>query len=134
MERSLDIEVTRRCNLRCDYCFVGWSRDWTSDLPVEVARQVIREGAGRFDLLHFTGGEPFAYRAIFELIELGLAEGYPSILINSNGTMLSDAHVARLGSYWPRAWHRCPRPLGPRARACAAPAGCAAPPRGRSGR
>lgn len=99
MERSLDIEVTRRCNLRCDYCFVGWSRDWTSDLPLEVARQVIREGAGRFDVLHLTGGEPFAYRAIFELIELGLAEGYPSILINSNGTMLSEAHIARLGSY-----------------------------------
>lgn len=99
MERSLDIEVTRRCNLRCDYCFVGWSRDWTSDLPVEVARQAIREGAGRFDLLHFTGGEPFAYRAIFELIELGVAEGYPGILINSNGTMLSDAHIARLGGY-----------------------------------
>lgn len=99
MERSLDIEVTRRCNLRCDYCFVGWSRDWHSDLPKEVAEQVIREGAGRFNLLHFTGGEPFAYRPLFELIELGLSLGYPAVLINSNGTMLSDAQIARLGSY-----------------------------------
>lgn len=99
MERSLDIEVTRRCNLRCDYCFVGWSRDWTSDLPRAVAEEVIREGEGRFDLLHITGGEPFAYRDIWALLDLGLALGYPSALVNTNATMLSDADIARLGAY-----------------------------------
>lgn len=99
MTRSLDIEVTRRCNLRCDYCFVGWSRDWTSDLPFEVAEQVVREGAGRFDLLHLTGGEPFVYKRIFELIDLGLSLGFGDVLINSNGTVLTDAMIARLGGY-----------------------------------
>lgn len=99
MERSLDIELTRRCNLRCDYCFVGWSRDWSSDLPVEVATQVVEEGAGRFDLLHLTGGEPFVWRGIFDLIELGLSLGYPRVVINSNGTVLSPEQIARLGSY-----------------------------------
>jgi len=99
MERSLDIEITRRCNLRCEYCFVGWSRDWHSDLPRAVAEQVIREGAGRFDLLHITGGEPFARRDVWDLIELGLALDYPYVLINTNGTMLSDEQVARLGRY-----------------------------------
>jgi MoaA/NifB/PqqE/SkfB family radical SAM enzyme len=99
MERSLDIEITRRCNLRCDYCFVGWSRDWHTDLPLEVAEEVVREGAGRFDLLHITGGEPFARRDVWSLIELGLALGYPSVLVNTNGTMLSDEQVARLGTY-----------------------------------
>ncbi|MFO0606691.1 MAG: radical SAM protein [Polyangiales bacterium] len=99
MERSLDIEITRRCNLRCDYCFVGWSRDWTSDLPRAVAEEVIREGAGRFDLLHLTGGEPFARRDIFDLLDLAFALGYPAALINTNGTMLTDEHVRRLGAY-----------------------------------
>jgi len=99
MERSLDIEITRRCNLRCDYCFVGWSRDWTSDLPRSVAEEVIREGAGRFDLLHITGGEPFARKDIWDLIELGLALDYPGVFINTNGTMLSDAQIERLASY-----------------------------------
>lgn len=105
MERSLDIEVTRRCNLRCDYCFVGWSRDWHSDLPYDVATEVIREGVGRFDLLHFTGGEPFAYRdaasrrSLLDLVELGLALGYPRVLINTNGTLLTEAQIARLGTY-----------------------------------
>ncbi len=99
MERSLDIEVTRRCNLRCDYCFVGWSRDWTTDLPRSVAEEAIREGVGRFDLLHITGGEPFAYRDIWALFDLGVELGYPSALVNTNATMLSDDDIARLGSY-----------------------------------
>jgi radical SAM protein with 4Fe4S-binding SPASM domain len=99
MERSLDIEITRRCNLRCDYCFVGWSRDWTSDLPRAVAEEVIREGAGRFDLLHITGGEPFARRDLFDLLDLGMALGYPAALVNTNGTMISEADVARLAGY-----------------------------------
>jgi MoaA/NifB/PqqE/SkfB family radical SAM enzyme len=100
--RSLDVEVTRRCNLRCDYCFVGWSRDWTSDLPEDVARAVIDEGAGLFPMLHFTGGEPFAYRPLFELIERGLDRGYERVLVNTNGTFLSGETVARLASYGER--------------------------------
>lgn len=96
MKASLDLEVTRRCNLRCDYCFVGWSRDWTADLPVATALEIIREGAGRFPVLHLTGGEPFAYREIFALIEAGLEHGYEEILINTNGTLLTPEMIGRL--------------------------------------
>ncbi len=56
-------------------------------------------GDGRFDLLHITGGEPFARRDVWGLLELGLALGYPRALVNTNGTMLSDADIARLGAY-----------------------------------
>lgn len=100
--RSLDIEVTRRCNLRCDYCFVGWSRDWSSDLPEDVAATVIDEGAGLFPMLHFTGGEPFAYRALFDLVARGLERGYKDVLINTNGTLLSPEVVARLAAFGDR--------------------------------
>lgn len=100
--RSLDVEVTRRCNLRCDHCFVGWSRDWTTDLPEDVARAVIDEGAGIFPMLHFTGGEPFAYRALPELIERGLAAGYEQVLVNTNGTLLSPGSVRDLASFGER--------------------------------
>lgn len=96
--RSLDLELTRRCNLRCDYCFVGWSRGWAGDLPMDVARQVITEGRGRFPVLHFTGGEPFAYRGLLELIDLGIAQGYGDIVINTNGTLVDAPWVAALAS------------------------------------
>ena len=100
--RSLDVEVTRRCNLRCDYCFVGWSRDWVTDLPEDVARAVIDEGAGLFPMLHFTGGEPFAYRPLLGLVERGLARGYERVLINTNGTFLTSDVVARLAAFGER--------------------------------
>lgn len=102
MRGSLDIELTRRCNLRCDYCFVGWSRDWHSDMPPEVAARIVEEGAGLFPVLHLTGGEPFAYRALFDVIEKGLELGYEEILINTNGTMLTPPVVERLASCGPR--------------------------------
>ena len=98
----LDIEVTRRCNLRCDYCFVGWSRDWTSDLPREAALEVVEEGAGLFDTLHLTGGEPFVYEHVWEVIEAGLSYGYREVFINTNATTLTDESIRRLASHAPR--------------------------------
>jgi MoaA/NifB/PqqE/SkfB family radical SAM enzyme len=102
MSASLDIELTRKCNLRCDYCFVGWSRDWVSTMPPRVAHQIIAEGTGLFPILHFTGGEPFAYGALFDLIEAGLQHAYDEILINTNGTLLTPTMAHRLAAYGPR--------------------------------
>ena len=99
MERMLDLEVTRRCNLRCDHCFVGWSRDWKSHLSFEVASEIVREGAGRFDTLHLTGGEPLAWDGLHALIDQALASGYGAVIINTNGTLLDEAMVAALARH-----------------------------------
>jgi MoaA/NifB/PqqE/SkfB family radical SAM enzyme len=99
---SLDIEVTRRCNLRCEYCFVGWSRGWTAEMPADIAHQIVAEGSGLFPVLHVTGGEPFTYPALFDVVEAGLALEYDEILINTNGTLLTAPVVQRLDSYRPR--------------------------------
>jgi len=95
---SLDLELTRRCNLRCDYCFVGWSRDWHSDMPSDIARSIVEEGAGLYPMLHITGGEPFAYRPLFSIVDAALTHGYEEILINTNGTLLSASTIEELAS------------------------------------
>src|SRR6185503_12211497 len=102
MKTSLDLEVTRRCNLRCDHCFVGWSRGWEADLPLDVALAAIEEGAGLFQVLHLTGGEPFSYKGIFTLIEAAVQHGYPEVLINTNGTLLTPEVIARLAAHRPK--------------------------------
>jgi radical SAM protein with 4Fe4S-binding SPASM domain len=71
-------------------------------MPVDVALGIVAEGAGLFSMLHITGGEPFAYRALFEVIEAGLGAGYDEVLINTNGTMLTPEVVDRLAAYGPR--------------------------------
>lgn len=99
---GLDLEVTRRCNLRCDYCFVGWSRDWVAEIPRETALEIVDEGAGQFDMLHITGGEPFVYKPIWEVIERGLERGYREVFINTNGTVLRPNDIRRLTELGPR--------------------------------
>jgi MoaA/NifB/PqqE/SkfB family radical SAM enzyme len=68
-------------------------------MPLATALNVVSEGAGLFPMLHITGGEPFAYSSLFQVIEAGLEHGYEEILINSNGTMLTPEIVDRLASY-----------------------------------
>lgn len=101
MRTSLDLEVTRRCNLRCDYCFVGWSRDWVSDMPESTAFEALREGEGLFEQLHVTGGEPFAWSPLFHLLEEACAR-YDDVLVNSNGTLLDAAAIQKLRDLGPR--------------------------------
>jgi mycofactocin biosynthetic radical S-adenosylmethionine protein MftC len=78
---------------------VGWSRDWHADLPLAVALEIIEEGALLFPMLHLTGGEPFAYRGLFTLLDAGVRQGYGEILINTNGTLLTPPIVERLRAY-----------------------------------
>jgi len=62
-----------------------------------VVDEILREGAGRFDLLHLTGGEPFAYRELFSVIDRAIELGYPGVLVNTNGTLLDADTIAALG-------------------------------------
>jgi MoaA/NifB/PqqE/SkfB family radical SAM enzyme len=71
-------------------------------MPFSIARQIVQEGSGLFPTLHFTGGETFVYRRLFDLIELGLELDYGDIVINTNGTLVTPAVAARLASYGPR--------------------------------
>lgn len=101
-DSMLDIEVTRRCNLRCDYCFVGWSRDWITDMPELLAHRIVREGAGLFRHLHFTGGEPFLYAPLLDLCEAGIGAGYAEVFINTNATMFKAEHLRRMKAMGPK--------------------------------
>lgn len=98
----LDLEVTRRCNLRCDYCFVGWSRGWVDEMPHETALQILKEGRGLFSTLHLTGGEVFLYKPLLSLINAAFALGYEEVLINTNGTLLRPEVIERLSGYGPK--------------------------------
>jgi radical SAM protein with 4Fe4S-binding SPASM domain len=98
----LDLEVTRQCNLRCRHCFVGWSRDWTAQMPEAIARAVIADGEPFFLTLHICGGEPFVYGAINPLNGWALECGYEKVQINSNGTAISPTMVDQLAAFGPR--------------------------------
>ena len=89
-EKLLSIEVTTHCNIHCLHCFVRGNNTGQSSLSFAVAKDIISEGydAG-FRRLHLTGGEPLLWTKLFETIDHAFFLGYKSVLINTNGTLLS---------------------------------------------
>ena len=63
--RSLMIEVTRMCNLRCSHCMRGEPQD------LNITREILKNTFQQIDFietLHLTGGEPFLYPELIEML------------------------------------------------------------------
>ena len=96
-----DIELTRRCNLRCPDCFVfAQEADMSQldELEPSLVMALLEELSGYQTDLHLTGGEPFFYPAIWDVLEAADRLGFSKILINTNGGLLGDEELARLGA------------------------------------
>jgi len=89
---SLTLEVTRRCNARCDFCD-HW-REPKREEGVDFA-EVVR----RFDplVVVFCGGEPLLRREIVEIVErVAAVPGWRYRVLITNGWLLTPALAARL--------------------------------------
>ncbi|MFT5585412.1 MAG: radical SAM protein with 4Fe4S-binding SPASM domain [Cognaticolwellia sp.] len=96
-----DIELTRRCNLRCPDCFVFAQEPDMSrldELDPSFVMALLEELSGYRTDLHLTGGEPFFYPAIWEVLEAADRLGFSKIMINTNGGLLGEEELARLGA------------------------------------
>jgi SynChlorMet cassette radical SAM/SPASM protein ScmE len=89
--RSVDIEITSRCNLRCSYCYYYDNPvvDY-QDLPKAEWLRFFDE-LGRYAVMNVTlqGGEPFIRKDISQLIE-GICRNRMRFSILSNGTLIDD--------------------------------------------
>ncbi len=89
--QSVDISVTNRCNLRCDYCyhFTG-AGESGSDLSTKEWLDFFEE-LNRCAVLDVTiaGGEPFMRKDLRELIQ-GIVRNRMRFSILSNGTLITD--------------------------------------------
>ena len=88
---SLELEFTRKCNLRCTYCYSSageaLERELSPEEIVAVIEQAKRLGAKRIILLG--GGEPFFFPAVREIVQhidtLGLSQA-----VFTNGICLTS--------------------------------------------
>lgn len=92
---NLRIAVTRRCNLRCEYCHMEGeqrlseyaSREMTAEEIVRIVRVGVGLGITKVKL---TGGEPLTRKDILEIVE-GIAS-VPNLMdlsMTTNGVLLS---------------------------------------------
>jgi len=90
-----EIAVTYRCNLRCEFCYIGdkaYPELGTSDCK-KVLFKIFNEA--KVPSVSFTGGEPLLRKDIVSLVEYASEIGLWTNLI-TNGTLLEEGLVKRL--------------------------------------
>lgn len=87
---SVELEFTRKCNLRCIYCYSDAGVALEDEMSLEeiksVALQAKALGAKKMILLG--GGEPLMYRGLTEVVSYINSLGLQQILF-SNGTLIN---------------------------------------------
>jgi MoaA/NifB/PqqE/SkfB family radical SAM enzyme len=91
-------EATMRCNLKCEFCYVGdllnLEGEWREELTVEALRQAFPEKRG----LHvsLTGGEVFVRKDVEQVLDLFRQKGYACGYLTTNGTAITEARADAL--------------------------------------
>ncbi len=89
--RSVDLEITSRCNLRCRYCYFFDNPEVNyQELPTEEWLQFFNElgQCGVMDVC-LAGGEPFIREDLPQLIE-AIVKNRMRFSMLSNGTLIND--------------------------------------------
>lgn len=91
-------ESTMRCNLHCEFCYVGSllniEGEWREELPLDMLQRAFPEKAGL--QISLTGGEIFVRKDILETLELFRGKGYVCGYLTTNGTAITEERAAAL--------------------------------------
>lgn len=98
-------ESTMRCNLHCEFCYVGSllniEGEWRQELPLEMLKRAFPDQDGL--QISLTGGEIFVRKDIISTLELFRDKGYVCGYLTTNGTAITEeraeamAHLATRG-------------------------------------
>ena len=94
---SLIIEPTNACNLRCTFCFVteGMNRA-EGFMDFNLFKKVIDDSPGLEHLCMHNWGEPLLHKDIFRMFDYAAKAGVRHIVMNTNGTLLTDKMIDRI--------------------------------------
>jgi len=91
-------EATMRCNLHCEFCYVGdllnLEGEWRQELSLEALAKAFPEQSG-FQI-SLTGGEIFMRKDIMSVLDLFRTKGYACGYLTTNGTIISDERAEAL--------------------------------------
>jgi MoaA/NifB/PqqE/SkfB family radical SAM enzyme len=91
-------EATMRCNLHCEFCYVGdllnIEGEWRQELPLEALRTAFPDRTG-FQI-SLTGGEIFMRKDILSVLDLFRTKGYACGYLTTNGTIISEERAEAL--------------------------------------
>lgn len=96
----LFLEVTSRCNARCEHCgsSCGYEKP-KNEISKEKLMETLKEISEHYDaseiLLNVTGGEPFLRKDLFEIMDYAVSLGY-RWGITSNGILIDEELVNKI--------------------------------------
>ncbi|HTZ18136.1 MAG TPA: radical SAM protein [Dissulfurispiraceae bacterium] len=88
---SLELEFTRKCNLRCVYCYSSAGESDEGEMEIGEMKSVIAQAAdlGARKIILLGGGEPLVYDGLGEIVEYISGLGLRQVLF-TNGTLMTD--------------------------------------------
>jgi heme d1 biosynthesis protein len=91
-------EPTMRCNLHCEFCYVGdllnIEGEWRRELPLEALERAFPAQRGM--QVSLTGGEIFVRKDILDVMEVFRRKGYACGYLTTNGTIIDAARADAL--------------------------------------
>lgn len=96
----LFLEVTSRCNARCEHCGSSCGdKIPTDEVSKEKLMETLKEVAEHYDasqiLLNVTGGEPFLRKDLFEIMDYAVSLGF-KWGVTSNGILINEELVKKI--------------------------------------
>jgi MoaA/NifB/PqqE/SkfB family radical SAM enzyme len=89
------LQITERCNLRCQMCGV-WSSDSRVELTTEEWKEVFRQlRQEEIKYLYFAGGEPLLREDLADLVSFAHSLGF-RVIIATNGYLLTEELARKL--------------------------------------
>ena len=94
----LEIEITNKCNLNCQHCYVDRIRPQTmpSDKVYELIDYAIQSQVTR---LVFTGGEPLLDPNVFNYAKYAREKGVKSLFLLTNGLLIKNEFIKDLSLF-----------------------------------
>lgn len=86
------IEITKRCNLRCEMCFAksGQGSDLSLSQIEKMMDLYMEAEDGKAEILQISGGEPTLHDDIIKIIEMAKIKGFKYVMLNTNGIRVAE--------------------------------------------
>jgi MoaA/NifB/PqqE/SkfB family radical SAM enzyme len=97
---GLVYEATMRCNLHCEFCYVGdllnLEGEWRQELTLEALRRAFPDQDGL--QVSLTGGEIFMRKDLMQVLDLFQEKGYACGYLTTNGTIINEERADALAA------------------------------------
>lgn len=95
VSRILQIHPTLNCNLACKHCYSSSAPGIKDGLPLHLLKNIVEQAAGiGYNVISLSGGEPFIYKQLEDLLACSKACGYFNS-VTTNAMLLQTERAKR---------------------------------------